>query len=78
MCSWVVDISPHGCSVTMAKKKQVSKKKAETGRPVKCRQCTRDMKPQGNLFGQHDYICENCGFVWTQVDPAKWMGEHAV
>ena len=60
------------------KKKQVSKKKAAEGRGVKCRQCTRDMKAHDNLFGQWDYICENCGFTWTQTDPAVWIGEHAV
>lgn len=46
------------------RKKQVTKKQAETGRPVKCRDCYVNMGIQLTFDGQMEYICPSCGRIW--------------
>ena len=58
-------------------KKPVSKKKAATGRGVKCCHCYVNMTPHANLFGCDDYLCEKCGWRWTRDGDGIWMGLEA-
>ena len=49
------------------KKKPVSKKKANEGRPVLCRNCYIPMLKHGDLFVGWSYLCERCGLQWRGI-----------
>jgi DNA-directed RNA polymerase subunit RPC12/RpoP len=45
----------------------VSKKKANEGRGVKCRDCFVDMGVQITIDGKEDYVCPRCGRRWPKT-----------
>lgn len=45
-------------------KRQVSKKKANEGRGVLCRNCYVRMDIQLNIDGGQDWLCPKCGLIW--------------